>query len=57
MIEINERNFPDTNFRNYVIEKFSKDKDGFLSEEEIAAIPSIMCSDRNIASLQSKIYH
>ena len=34
-IEINELNFPDVIFREEYVRKFDKDKDGYLSNEEI----------------------
>ena len=35
-VAINETNFPDKNFRDYVSEEFDKDNDGKLSDREIA---------------------
>lgn len=50
-IEIDETNFPDTNFRKYVKSNFDIDKDGVLSETEIEKVKNIYCSSRNINSL------
>ena len=50
-LAVDEVNFPDTNFRNYVGQTFDLDSNGFLSNEEIEAIVSIDCSSLNIASL------
>ena len=41
---LNELNFPDPVFRAYVAENFDADKDGILSDEEIAAVTWIDCS-------------
>ena len=54
---INKANFPDTIFRDYVSNKIDLDSNGFLSDEEIAAVTWIDCSgngeDRgSIESLQ-----
>ena len=40
-VEINETNFPDANFREYVKSSFDKDGDGVLSAKEIAAVTKI----------------
>ena len=40
-IEINDENFPDPVFREYVLSNFDKDDDEALSEEEIAAVTKI----------------
>ena len=44
-VEINETNFPDAIFREYVKSSFDKDGDGVLSAEEIAAVTSIILSE------------
>ena len=41
-VEINETNFPDENFREYVKSSFDTDGDGVLSAEEIAAVTEII---------------
>ena len=40
-IAINVRNFPDAEFSKYVSSKIDKDKDGYLSNEEIASVKEI----------------
>ena len=44
-VEINETNFPDANFREFIKENFDTDGDGVLSAEEIAAVTSIILSE------------
>ena len=41
-VTINETNFPDVNFRNYLLSQ-SYGKDGMLTDEEIAQIKGILC--------------
>lgn len=43
-VEINEMNFPDQIFRNYVVSEFDKDNNGTLSEEEMANVTFIPVS-------------
>lgn len=50
-MEINAANFPDEIFRNYVSSNFDTDKDGRLSENEIAAVTTIDVSGKGISSL------
>ena len=50
-VAIDETNFPDENFRNYVSENCDTDKDGFLSEDEISKVTSINVTEKNIQSL------
>ena len=41
-VEINGATFPDNSFRSWIAsEKFDKDRDGKLSDEEIAAIKKL----------------
>ena len=49
-IEINETNFPDEKFRDYV-QQFDTDHSDSLSPEEIADVKEINVSDRNISNL------
>ncbi|MBR5634109.1 MAG: ribosomal protein L7/L12 [Prevotella sp.] len=49
-IEINEANFPDANFRNWLLAQ-TYGADGILTPEEIAAVTSINVSDKSIADL------
>ena len=50
-IAINVTNFPDENFRNYLL-SLSYGSDGILTEDEIANVASINVSSRSIKSLQ-----
>ena len=51
-VAINETNFPDQNFRNYVQTEFDKDGDKKLSSEEIAAVKEIIASTKGIKTLK-----
>ena len=42
-VQISEANFPDYAFRFYVGNRFDKDNDGFLSDEEIAGARELIC--------------
>ena len=56
-IEISEENFPDENFREYVGSKtIDKDEDGYLSDDEIAAVKRIYVYDKSISSLKGIEY-
>ncbi|MBQ6945222.1 MAG: hypothetical protein IJN43_12975 [Ruminococcus sp.] len=50
-VEINETNFPDKNFREYVKEYFDTDGDGVLSAEEITAVTEIDVHNKGISDL------
>ena len=50
-VDINETNFPDANFRQYVKDEFDKDKSDTLSADEIAAVEDIRPAHRDISSL------
>ncbi|MDE6762859.1 MAG: hypothetical protein K2J73_04185 [Oscillospiraceae bacterium] len=50
-IAIDETNFPDENFRNYISETFDTDNNGSLSDEEIANVNTIYVYKKNIADL------
>ncbi len=50
-IVMDETNFPDENFRS-VLADFDQDGNGYLSDEEIAAVTKIDCSSKSISSLQ-----
>ena len=50
-IAINETNFPDENFRNWILSR-DRDSDGVLSEEEIAGMIDIHIGGAGIKSLQ-----
>lgn len=49
-VEINETNFPDPIFRQYVADNFDTDKDGVLSPQEILQIQYIDVSYREDSS-------
>ena len=50
-VSIDETNFPDENFRNYILAQ-DYGKDGYLTDTEIAAVKSIDVSNKNIADLK-----
>ena len=50
-VAINETNFPDEKFRNYVLTEFDKNSDSKLSSEEIAAVTKIEANNKGIKSL------
>ena len=51
-VAIDETNFPDANFRAYVLENCDADGDKALSAAEIAAVTSIECGQKSIASVK-----
>ena len=51
-IIINDKNFPDANFRSYVMSNFDKDKSGSFSQEELDAVTAIYVNNQNISSLK-----
>ncbi len=51
-VEINETNFPDPIFRQYIADNFDTDKDGVLSKEEIARVTTIRVNG-NYSELKS----
>ena len=54
-VEINEKNFPDPNFRNWILsQQFGKD--GVLSDKEIADIREMNVSNKNIHDLKGIEY-
>ncbi len=50
-VAIDESNFPDSNFRDYV-KQFDTDKNGYFSSDEIENVYSIDCVDKSISSLK-----
>ncbi|WP_328597030.1 InlB B-repeat-containing protein [Porcincola intestinalis] len=50
-IAIDAVNFPDANFRAFVAQ-YDLDSDGYLSAAELAAVTTMNCSGKSIASLQ-----
>ncbi|WP_072469122.1 InlB B-repeat-containing protein [Urinicoccus massiliensis] len=55
-VAINETNFPDETFREYVKTKFDTDKNGILSQEELNDVTSIEVRDKGITTLQGIEY-
>ena len=51
-IAINEENFPDKNFRDYVAEEWDKNHDNRFSPSEIANAKWITCDNKSIDSLK-----
>lgn len=51
-VQIDETNFPDSVFRKYVSEKFDKDGDDVLSEQEIAAAKILDVTSRMVYDLK-----
>ena len=54
-VAIDSTNFPDANFRT-VVENFDTNKDGSLSDTEIAAVEAIDCHDKGISNLKGIEY-
>lgn len=50
-VSINATNFPDPNFRNYLLEQWYG-RDGKLTDAEIAKVNEIEVGDRNVANLK-----
>ncbi len=55
-VSINETNFPDAVFRNYVSIEFDQNKDGILSDEEINEITQVCVDGKGIKSLKGIEY-
>ena len=51
-VAINERNFPDDNFRKYILDAFDTNKNGFLSDQEIYYVRNIHCENMNIENVK-----
>ena len=51
-LPIDNKNFPDQYFRQYVLENFDTDSNGTLSSSEIANVDIIKCYDSNISDLK-----
>ena len=51
-IAINEKNFPDENFRDYVAEEWDKNRDKYFSPSEIANAKWISCDNKEISNLK-----
>ena len=50
--EINETNFPDANFREYVSSRFDSDEDGILSDDEAGEVTEIFRTSASFRSIQ-----
>ena len=55
-IEINETNFPDENFRNWLLNQSYGKYDGVLTSDEIATVTKINVYDKGIANLKGIEY-
>ena len=55
-VDINETNFPDATFRQYVKVEFDKDSDDILSAAEIAAADTIFVTRKPITSIEGIAY-
>ena len=51
-IAINEKNFPDENFRDYVAREWDKNHDKYFSPSEIASAKWISCDNKEISNLK-----
>lgn len=51
-IAINEKNFPDENFRDYVAREWDKNHDKYFSPSEIANAKWITCDNKEISNLK-----
>ena len=51
-IAVTRQNFPDSAFRNYVLDHFDKDYDEMMSKEEVAQVTEMDVSDKGIESLE-----
>lgn len=51
-VAINEANFPDENFREYIKNEFDKDNDESLSADEIGAVQDISVTGQSITSIK-----
>ena len=55
-VSINESNFPDAQFRNYISEEFDSDGNGVIKDSEIAEITWISCDGKGIYDLKGIEY-
>ena len=55
-VAVNEKNFPDKSFRDYVSSQWDKDGDGYLSEDEIKNTDVISVKEKGIKSLKGIEY-
>ena len=54
-VEVNETNFPDANFRSYLLSQ-SNGSEGVLTDEEIAGVTEINVGSKNISNLHGIEY-
>lgn len=52
VVTVNEENFPDVNFREFVSENFDTDKNGKLSQKELDAVTRIDVNSMEISSVK-----
>ena len=55
-VEINDTNFEDEIFRNYVKDNFDKDKDNYLSQDELNKVKNIYIYGQSVSSLKGIEY-
>ena len=55
-VEINEINFPDQTFRNYVASEFDENNNGTLSADELNSVTEIDVNGRGVAALTRGLY-
>ena len=55
-VAIDEANFPDKTFREYVSDNFDENEDNVLSDDEIAKVTSIDCNGSGITNLKGIEY-
>ena len=55
-VEINEENFPDAIFRQFVSENYDKDGDNVITKDELASIIEIDASNKGISDLKGIEY-
>jgi len=53
---INKENFPDANFRSYIIGEFDTENKGYLTVEQVDTVTKILCSSKNISNLKGIEY-
>lgn len=55
-VSIDETNFPDSYFREYISEQYDKNRDGMLDDGEISEAMTMFVFDGNVASLEGIKY-
>ena len=56
-VSIDETNFPDENFRQYILDAgFDSDEDGVLTDAELADVLLIQCVSKSITTLKGIEY-